>query len=57
MAVECRKCFYFQVTWEKDHPYACKAFGFKTKKMPSMDVFINSGKECLKFLPKKIVKK
>lgn len=52
MAVNCRLCTYFFVTWEKKHPYGCKAFAFKTAKMPSMDVFNSSGKECTRFLPK-----
>ena len=49
MPIDCRKCKYFKVTWERNSPYACTVFGFKTKNMPSRDVFLSSGKECLKF--------
>lgn len=52
MPVDCRKCKHFKVTWEKDLPYICKAFGFKSKNMPSYEVVLAAGKECLKFVPK-----
>ena len=52
MPVDCRKCIHFKITWENNRPYACKAFGFKTKNIPSRDVFLSSGTECLKFTPK-----
>ena len=57
MEVNCRKCIYFKITWEKERPYACKAFGFKSKNIPSYEVFNASGKECLKFSPKTAKKK
>ncbi len=57
MAVDCRKCEHFRITWEKNRPYACKAFGFKSLKIPSAEVLINSGRECLKFSQKKLNKK
>lgn len=53
MYIDCRKCQHFKVTWEINHPYACKALGFKTKRMPSEEVFLASGIECLKFTAKK----
>ncbi|QPC47769.1 uracil-DNA glycosylase [Mangrovibacillus cuniculi] len=49
----CFQCQYFYVTWDKHHPRGCKAYGFKTKEMPSMTVKKASGQECLKFLEKK----
>ena len=52
MPVDCKKCIHFKITWEKDRPYACKAFGFKSKKIPSAEVSAAAGKECLKFSPK-----
>ena len=52
MPIECRKCVYFKVTWEKNFPYMCKAFGFKSLSMPSIEVYKSAGRECLKYSPK-----
>ena len=54
MAVNCRQCKYYFITWEKVHPYGCKAFGFKTAKAPSLSVFESSGKECTKYAEKNL---
>lgn len=40
------KCVNYYVTWDKSFPNGCKAYGFKTKHMPSVDVFTSSGIEC-----------
>jgi len=53
MVVSCRKCKFFYVTWDPKSPYGCKAFNFKSKLMPSMEVFKSSGRSCLKFEEKK----
>ncbi|SFV60716.1 hypothetical protein MNB_SM-7-792 [hydrothermal vent metagenome] len=50
--INCRKCAYFQVTWEPSQPYACKAYGFKGRLMPSITVKKSSGRECQLFSPK-----
>lgn len=52
MKVNCFQCQYFRVTWEPANPRACRAYGFKTKQIPSTVVRQSSGMECLKFLPK-----
>jgi len=52
MAIECRKCKHFFITWDPKNPYGCRIFGMKTKQMPSVEVFATSGKECLKFQKK-----
>ncbi len=49
MPIDCRKCRYFYITWNPKFPYGCKSFGMKTKQIPSKEVYISSGKECLKF--------
>jgi hypothetical protein len=49
--VDCRKCRYFYVTWEKSTPYGCKAQGFKSAKLPSLVVLASSGSQCLLFSP------
>ncbi|WP_321323740.1 uracil-DNA glycosylase [Thiomicrorhabdus sp.] len=51
--IDCFKCQYFYITWDTHAPRGCKAFGFKTKRIPSHVVFETSGEECLKFCPKK----
>jgi len=50
--VDCFKCRHFFVTWDKNSPRGCNAFGFKTKQIPSAVVFETSGEPCLKFSPK-----
>ncbi|MDP3683464.1 MAG: uracil-DNA glycosylase [Ignavibacteria bacterium] len=52
MAVNCRQCAHFYITWDRNFPYGCKAFGLKTKRIPSAEVYLSSGKECLKFQKK-----
>jgi hypothetical protein len=57
MAVECRKCKHFFITWDPKNPYGCKAFGIKSKRIPSVEIYLTSGKECLKFQKKETSKK
>ncbi|MDP3148874.1 MAG: uracil-DNA glycosylase [Ignavibacteria bacterium] len=52
MTINCRQCTHFYITWDKNFPYGCKAFGLKTKRIPSAEVYLSSGKDCLKFTPK-----
>jgi hypothetical protein len=52
LPIDCFQCEHFFVTWDAKNPRGCKAFGFKTPKLPSIVVFENSGEECLKFTPK-----
>ena len=54
MKVGCKRCVFFKITWEKEHPYGCRAFGFKSKNLPSTEVLKAAGMECLKFSPKQI---
>jgi len=49
MSVSCRKCKHFAITWDSQKPYGCKAFGIKSKQMPSIEVYYASGRDCLKF--------
>lgn len=51
--VDCNKCQYYYVTWDPKFPRGCKAFGFKTRELPSLSVFRSSGQPCLRFTPKK----
>jgi len=50
--INCRVCEYYFVTWEPNQPHGCKAYGFKSAKIPSMVVFQSSGIECSYFKKK-----
>ncbi|MBN2782256.1 MAG: uracil-DNA glycosylase [Campylobacterales bacterium] len=52
--INCRRCVYFFVTWQPNNPYGCKAYGFKSKMIPSMVVFQSSGRDCEMFRAKNI---
>jgi len=47
--IDCFTCKYFFITWKKNFPYGCKALGFKSKGMPSGEVFKASAIKCLKY--------
>ena len=53
VTVNCFQCEYFYVTWDQRNPRGCKAYGFKTRELPSIVVKKSSGIECLKFARKK----
>ncbi len=44
--INCRNCKHYFITWEKNMPYGCRAFGFKSRQIPSLVVFQSSGKPC-----------
>ena len=50
--INCRRCRYYYVTWDKKFPYGCKAMGFKTARLPSLDGIHASGSPCLHFQTK-----
>ena len=50
--INCNKCKYFYITWEKEFPYGCKAMGFKSKNMPNRVTREVSQRQCLSFEPK-----
>jgi len=52
--VNCKRCVHYYVTWQAQHPHGCKAFGFKSKIIPSMQVLKDSGKACSVFEEKKL---
>ncbi len=45
----CQRCRHYQVTWDMQKPYGCRAHGFKSKKNPAAVVFESSGVECQLF--------
>lgn len=48
----CQKCIYYFVTWQPAKPHGCKAYGFKSKQLPSVVVKNSSGYDCSFFQPK-----
>lgn len=50
--INCLKCEYYYVTWDKYHPRGCRLFGFKGRIMPSETVKATSGQPCQGFSPK-----
>ena len=51
--INCFECRHFVVTWDAAAPRGCRAFGFKSQRMPAMVVLADSGKPCTLFEPKK----
>lgn len=48
----CTRCEHYFVTWDEARPHGCRAFGFKSKKRPSVEVYENSGIQCTMFQAK-----
>lgn len=42
----CYGCQFFYITYQPSFPYGCKAMSFKSKILPSVTVYKNSGMEC-----------
>jgi hypothetical protein len=54
--VNCLKCIYYSVTWDRKYPKGCKFFGFKTDKLPSVTVYESTGQACGAFEQKEKLK-
>jgi hypothetical protein len=50
--VNCRECQYYYITFDERAPYGCRAYGFKTKQMPSIAVYQSGGIHCQLFSSK-----
>ena len=50
--MNCLFCGNFFITHEANFPYGCRAMGFKSARMPSVDVYDNSGMDCALFVRK-----
>ena len=51
-SINCFNCKHFKITWEKNMPYACEAYGFKGVQIPSLTVKSSSGNNCQFFISK-----
>jgi hypothetical protein len=47
--IDCMKCKHFYITWDPNFPRGCKAFGFKTRTLPSAQVLSSSGSPCMNY--------
>ena len=50
-APNCLQCRHFIVTWDARFPRGCRVFGVKSRKLPSLVVFENTGRHCPTFEP------
>ncbi|XPV70302.1 MAG: uracil-DNA glycosylase [Halarcobacter sp.] len=50
--IVCQRCIYYFVTWQPMKPHGCKAYGFKSKQLPSVVVKNSSGIDCTFFQQK-----
>jgi len=48
-APDCMRCRHLFITWQRGEPYGCRSFGFKSKRIPSMEAKLASGEQCLRF--------
>ena len=50
--IRCNNCQHFYITYKKNFPYGCKAFGVISKKIPYLEVLKISGTNCALFSKK-----
>lgn len=48
----CWDCQHFKITHDPRRPYGCSSMGFKTRALPSQEVFRIQGHDCLIFTKK-----
>jgi hypothetical protein len=48
----CSKCVNFFVTHDKNRPWGCRKFNFKSKALPNQTVSMTTGTECAYFKDK-----
>jgi hypothetical protein len=51
-APDCWQCRYFAISWDPRNPYQCKMMGFKSRMIPSFEVFRADGNHCRGFMEK-----
>lgn len=49
---DCWKCHFLKITYIRGIPYGCSLMGFKSKNLPSFEVFKVDGEHCKGFSPK-----
>jgi hypothetical protein len=51
--INCFSCHHFNITYDRNFPYGCRAAGFRSRLMPSREMYVNSRLECLLFKKKR----
>lgn len=51
--VNCITCVHYYVTWDKNFPYGCRLFEFKSRRLPSLLVRESTGGSCKNHAEKK----
>ena len=51
---DCWQCRHFAISWDTRNPYSCKLMGFKSRMIPSFEVFRADGHPCRGFMAKVI---
>ena len=51
-APDCWQCRNFAISWDPRNPYQCKMMGFKSRMIPSFEVFRADGNHCRGFMVK-----
>ncbi len=50
--IHCTACANFYITHNPEFPYGCKGLGFKSLKLPCVEVLLSSGIQCRFFAPR-----
>ena len=51
--IACHNCEHYLSTWDARFPFGCRAYGFKSRRSPSLQVTEASGLECLLYTARK----
>lgn len=49
---DCRACRHFAITHVPATPYACRAMGFRSRRLPALEVLRVDGHFCRSFAPR-----
>jgi hypothetical protein len=53
MIPACYHCIHYFITWQVNFPHGCRAMGFKSRRLPLVEVRrVMQGKNCLAYKPK-----
>lgn len=55
--IDCNRCKHYFITWDSTRPRGCRYFGFKSKNLPSLEVYRNSGQPCQAFEAKDAIRR
>ncbi len=50
---DCNSCVHYYITHDASFRYGCRAFAFKSQRLPILDVVEASGEQCHYFLQKR----